>query len=84
MFSGDENYGRYLDLNEIFELYINLEHVPKVNSLKYLSTIDRFHEIPLKAKKHPNYGRFAAHLFLGCNHSILTCCEDIYELYLPT
>lgn len=58
MFSGDENYGRYLDLNEAFELYVNLEHVPKVNSLKFLNVLDNFHEIPLKAKKYPNYEKY--------------------------
>lgn len=42
MFSGEEAYGKFLDLNLIFEQYLNLKGVKKVGYLAYLSDCDKF------------------------------------------
>ncbi|KAF9285099.1 hypothetical protein BGZ68_004148 [Mortierella alpina] len=50
MFSGEEAGGRYLDLHEVHEQYMNLKSLKRTNYLGYLSEFTLFHEIERKDK----------------------------------
>ena len=50
MFSGEEAGGRYLDLHEVHEQYMNLTSLKRTNYLGYLSEFTLFDEIPRKEK----------------------------------
>eukprot|EP01121_Diplochlamys_sp_Union-15-3_P021040 TRINITY_DN8401_c0_g1_i1.p1 TRINITY_DN8401_c0_g1~~TRINITY_DN8401_c0_g1_i1.p1 ORF type:complete len:477 (-),score=93.97 TRINITY_DN8401_c0_g1_i1:58-1434(-) len=41
-FTGEESYGRYLDLHPLFEKYINLTNVKKLEYIKYLDIFYKF------------------------------------------
>jgi splicing factor 3A subunit 3 len=50
MFSGEEAYGKYLDLHTLFAKYLNLKGVDRMDYLSYLSSFDRLYELPRKHK----------------------------------
>ncbi|KAJ3209916.1 hypothetical protein HDU67_005808 [Dinochytrium kinnereticum] len=54
-FSGEESLGRYLDLHEVFDTYINLKGSKKLNYLAYLSEFDKFSNIPPDTRRSPSY-----------------------------
>lgn len=56
-FTDEEGYGKYLDLHECYERYINLKGVEKVDYITYLTTFDRLFEIP-KDRKSSEYKRY--------------------------
>lgn len=62
-FTDEEGYGKFLDLNEIFHLYLNIKGIPKIDYLTYLSAIDKFHEIPREMKLHGDYRRYLDSLY---------------------
>lgn len=49
-FSGEEGYGRFLDLHELHTVYINLKGMPKLEYLDYLSKFDHLFDIPRNLK----------------------------------
>lgn len=49
-FTDEEGYGKFLDLNECFELYLNIKGIEKIDYLTYLSTFDRFCDISSETK----------------------------------
>ncbi|KAL1460214.1 hypothetical protein WDU94_012147, partial [Cyamophila willieti] len=49
-FSDEEGYGKYLDLHECYEKYINLKGVEKVDYISYLAQFDRLFDIPKERK----------------------------------
>ena len=51
MFSGEEAYGRYLDLHEVYSQYINLKFVQKIDYITYLGEFDNFGSISVTNKK---------------------------------
>ncbi|KAJ8330744.1 Pre-mRNA-splicing factor sap61 [Batrachochytrium dendrobatidis] len=55
MFRGDEGLGKYLDLHSVFNQFLNLKHIKKVNYLLYLSDFDNFRAIPLATKMTNEY-----------------------------
>ena len=50
MFSGEEAGGRYLDLHEVHDQYMNLKSLKRTNYLGYLSEFTLFNEIQRKDK----------------------------------
>jgi len=50
----EESYGKYLDLHECYELYINLKGIEKIDYIGYLSIFDQLFNIP-KEKKNASY-----------------------------
>ncbi|KAI9006135.1 hypothetical protein BC832DRAFT_556216 [Gaertneriomyces semiglobifer] len=58
IFTGEEGLGRYLDLHEIFDQYVNLPDVNKVNYLKYLDIFEKFQNIPRDTKTTSAYERY--------------------------
>ncbi|KAF9191251.1 hypothetical protein BGZ51_007571 [Haplosporangium sp. Z 767] len=57
MFSGEESGGRYLDLHEVHEQYMNLKSLKRTNYLSYLSEFTLFGEIERKDKD-ANYQKY--------------------------
>jgi len=49
-FTDEEGYGKYLDLNEHHERYLNLKGVDRVDYITYLGMFDRLFEIPKERK----------------------------------
>ncbi|KAL5971812.1 Splicing factor 3A subunit 3 [Taenia solium] len=44
-FTDEEGYGRFLDLHELYEIFINIKGISKVDYLTYLQTYDKLYEI---------------------------------------
>ncbi|KAJ3001523.1 hypothetical protein HKX48_002829, partial [Thoreauomyces humboldtii] len=63
-FSGEEGLGKYLDLHAVYEQYVNLKDVAKVNYLNYLDQFDKFDMVPLETKRMPQYTSYLADLQL--------------------
>lgn len=55
-FTDEEGYGKYLDLHECYEKYVNLKGVEKVDYITYLTTFDRLYDIN-KERKTSEYKR---------------------------
>ncbi|KAJ1330335.1 splicing factor 3A subunit 3 [Batrachochytrium salamandrivorans] len=55
LFQGEEGMGKYLDLQDIFNQFLNLKQVKKINYLSFLSDFDNFRAIPLDTKTTPEY-----------------------------
>ncbi|KAF9574160.1 Splicing factor 3A subunit 3 [Mortierella alpina] len=64
MFSGEEAGGRYLDLHEVHEQYMNLKSLKRTNYLGYLSEFTLFQEIERKDKD----GDYQKYLDALCNY----------------
>ncbi|XP_033114410.1 splicing factor 3A subunit 3-like [Anneissia japonica] len=56
-FTDEEGYGKYLDLHECYDKFINLKGVEKLDYLTYLATFDHLFDIP-KDKKNAEYRRY--------------------------
>ncbi|KAK9463912.1 uncharacterized protein V1516DRAFT_669011 [Lipomyces oligophaga] len=50
MFSGEEMYGRYLDLVSFHEQYLNIRNIKHVSYVQYLDIFDKFDQIPKTSK----------------------------------
>jgi splicing factor 3A subunit 3 len=50
LFSGEEYLGKFLDLNQIFVIYQNLQNFKKLNYLSYLDQFYKFEVIDRKLK----------------------------------
>ena len=57
-FSDEEGYGKFLDLNECFQKYLNLKGVLRIDYLTYLSIFDRLFEISKDKKLQLDYKRY--------------------------
>ncbi|CDS07257.1 hypothetical protein LRAMOSA01206 [Lichtheimia ramosa] len=59
LFSGEEAFGRYLDMNALHGQYINLKGVKKMGYLQYLSNFDDFeHTYPKTLRSSPEYRQY--------------------------
>ncbi|PFX19909.1 Splicing factor 3A subunit 3 [Stylophora pistillata] len=56
-FTDEEGYGKYLDLHELYDKFLNLRGVERIDYLGYLETFDRLFDIA-KEKKNPEYRRY--------------------------
>ena len=50
LFTGEEYYGKYIDLHSLYEDYVNLPHVSRVDYITFLSLFYKFKEIPMETK----------------------------------
>lgn len=62
-FTDEESYGKFLDLNEHFNLYVNLKAIvgtnaAKIDYLSYLNNFDHFYEIPKHKKFTSDYQKY--------------------------
>lgn len=83
-FTDEEGYGKFLDLNENFNRYINLKGIvgtnfSKIDYLTYLNTFDRFYDIPKEKKFHSGYEKYLESLNEYLEHYI-----DRVKPLLPT
>lgn len=58
-FTDEEGYGKFLDLHHLYDQFINLKQVEKVDYLTYIVTFDRMFEIA-KDKKNSEYKRLVS------------------------
>lgn len=56
-FTDEEGYGKYLDLHECYEKYINLKGIEKVDYIAYLGMFDQLYDIP-KERKTGEYRKY--------------------------
>ena len=56
-FSGEEGYGRFIDLHEQHEQYMNLKGATPREYIQYLKTFDQLFEYPRANKSHSQYRR---------------------------
>jgi len=49
-FKDEEGYGKYLDLHEHYDKYLNLKGAERVDYIAYVGIFDRFHEIAKERK----------------------------------
>ena len=57
-FTDEEGYGKYLDLNETFQKYINLKGIDRISYLQYLAEYDHMFAIPREKKNTQEYKRY--------------------------
>lgn len=57
IFSGEESYGRFLDLNTLHEQWLNLKGVKYISYTKYLDFYDKFSSINSRIKNE-NYFKY--------------------------
>lgn len=65
LFSGEENLGRYVDLNSLHGEYLNLKGVERLDYIPYLDRFDRFVDIkvyPANLKSSNDYRLYLDHL----------------------
>ncbi|XP_064612835.1 splicing factor 3A subunit 3-like [Liolophura sinensis] len=56
-FTDEEGYGRYLDLHQCYEKFINLKGIDKIDYITYLSTFDQLFDVP-KDRKTSGYREY--------------------------
>ncbi|EMR10226.1 hypothetical protein PNEG_01498 [Pneumocystis murina B123] len=61
IFSGEENYGRFFDLNVLHEQWLNLKGVKYISYTKYLDFYDKFSSIHPRIKNE-NYFKYLVNL----------------------
>jgi len=62
--SGEERHGKYLDLHELHQTFINLKNVPQVNYMDYLRCLGNFSDLqPAKVKGNKAYLAYLKNLF---------------------
>ena len=61
-FTDEESFGRYLDLHECYDKYINLRGLEKTDYITYLSIFDHLYDIP-KDRKNAEYRKYLDSLF---------------------
>ncbi|EPY54267.1 U2 snRNP-associated protein sap61 [Schizosaccharomyces cryophilus OY26] len=62
LFRGEEMYGRFMDLNELYEEFVNLKSIEPISYLEYLSRLDDFNIVP-KSEKNHSYATYLRHLY---------------------
>lgn len=80
LFSGEESTGRYLDLNTLHTMYINLKGVKKLDYLQYLSEFDDFVTVyPKSIKTTEEYKAYLTELFQYL-HSFFRRAKPLYDI----
>ncbi|KAI8520637.1 PREDICTED: splicing factor 3A subunit 3-like [Branchiostoma belcheri] len=84
-FTDEEGYGKYLDLHECFEKYINLKGIEKVDYITYLNVFDQFFDIA-KDRKNAQYKDYLLTLldylqgFCARVHPLLDLNEEVEQV----
>ena len=50
LYSGEEYYGKYLDLHSQYEEFVNLPYISRVDYITYLSEFYNFKDISMETK----------------------------------
>lgn len=75
VFSGEENYGRYLDLSSFYEAFVNIKGAPEVDYIDYLSTFYKFELFSNTLKNKKAYQNYLS--------SLLNYLEDFSRKVRP-
>ncbi|XP_076373723.1 splicing factor 3a subunit 3 noi [Tachypleus tridentatus] len=81
-FTDEEGYGKFLDLHECYERFINLKGSEKLDYLLYLTTFDQLFDIP-KERKNSEYKRYLESLldylqdYIGRVKPVLDLSEEM-------
>ncbi|CAG9579737.1 unnamed protein product [Danaus chrysippus] len=73
-FTDEEGYGKYLDLHECYEKYINLKGIEKIDYITYLSIFDHLFDIP-RERKNSDYRNYI--------RALLTYLKDFVNRVKP-
>ncbi|EDQ91987.1 uncharacterized protein MONBRDRAFT_17466 [Monosiga brevicollis MX1] len=74
-FSGEEGYGKYLDLVALHEAYINLNMGERIEYTQYLQMFDQLYELDNKKKGSNAYKRYV--------DDLLSYLQDFFERAFP-
>ncbi|GFG37607.1 hypothetical protein Cfor_12689 [Coptotermes formosanus] len=77
-FTDEEGYGKYLDLHECYEKYVNLKGIEKVDYITYLTTFDHLFDIP-KDRKNSEYRKYLD-VLLDYLHTYLMRVRPLLDL----
>ncbi|ELU04568.1 hypothetical protein CAPTEDRAFT_21598 [Capitella teleta] len=77
-FTDEEGYGKYLDMHECYERYINLKGVGKCDYITYLSVFDQLFDIN-KDKKNASFKEYLL-ILLGYLESYVTRTKPLLDL----
>lgn len=77
-FTDEEGGGRYLDLNECYEMFINLRGVEKVDYITYLMTFDHVFDIP-KDRKNKEYKKYVESINAYL-HNFIVRVQPLHDL----
>lgn len=77
-FTDEEGYGKYLDLHECYEKFINLKGIEKVDYITYLTTFDQLYDIP-KDRKNADYRKYILDL-LDYMHSYVERVKPLLDV----
>ncbi|KAK3741615.1 hypothetical protein QZH41_019259, partial [Actinostola sp. cb2023] len=77
-FTDEEGYGKYLDVHEVYDMYLNLKGIERIDYLTYLDSFDRLFDIP-KDKKTTDYKRYLQAL-LDYLYMYFQRIEPIYDI----
>lgn len=71
IFSGEEGFGKYLDLHSLFERFINLKGIEKVDYVTYLDEFYRLHLLLKDLKSNSEYKRYGIRNVIFKNYHFL-------------
>ncbi|CAL4091072.1 unnamed protein product [Meganyctiphanes norvegica] len=77
-FTDEEGYGKYLDLHECYNKYLNIKGIEKIDYISYLSVFDRLYEIP-KDKKTSQYREYL-HVILDYLYNYVERVKPLLDL----
>ncbi|EJD73821.1 hypothetical protein LOAG_18785 [Loa loa] len=85
-FTDEEGYGRFLDLHTLYDKYINIKGVKRMDYLAFLSNFDRCADIPVSSKKTGSYREYLSALkeylitFLARTRPLLSVSEEFEKV----
>uniref|UniRef100_A0A914ZLK8 Matrin-type domain-containing protein n=1 Tax=Parascaris univalens TaxID=6257 RepID=A0A914ZLK8_PARUN len=85
-FTDEESYGRFLDMHTIFDKYLNVKGVKKMDYITFLAHFDKFAEIPTASKKSGSYREYLSALkeylmdFIGRTRPLLDLEEEFNKV----
>ena len=74
-FSDEEGYGKFLDLHECYDKFINLKGVERVDYISYITSFDQLYDIP-RDKKGGEYRQYLSRYVYSIEiKNMPTVCE---------
>jgi len=77
-FSDEEGYGKFLDMHLLFEEFLNVKGIKRIDYITYISTFDSFASIPKETKKLAVYKNYLVNL-LDYMKSFLSRAKPLFD-----
>ena len=77
-FSDEEGYGKFLDLHEVYTMFINLKGVERMDYISYITSFDQLYDVP-RDRKGGEYRKYLAAL-LDYLWSFMTRTRPLLDL----